>query len=195
MNFSGKARRMRWWCLIALPLHQTGGWVSLLAQLLTQTTFYYVIFLTGTPLKITSFVSVSKFWHVFDGIYYVIWHLELLEGSQLKKSPCKSLTWISRQSREDEVVVIDSPSPPSNRWLSFLVCTIANSNHILLQMTNPCSIMSSSLWFQRAITFSSPPSSSQARICSGCPPRKLWDVACRVSIFIISTKNSILISC
>ena len=41
-------------------------------------------FLTATPHKCQ---PVSKFWHLelFDGIYYVIWHLELLGGHQFKK--------------------------------------------------------------------------------------------------------------
>ena len=47
-------------------------------------------FFNWDPPKNHKFFSVSKFWHLelFDGIYYVIWHLELLGGSQLKKSPC-----------------------------------------------------------------------------------------------------------
>ena len=39
-----------------------------------------------SKLWIVEFFSVSNFWHFFDGIYYVIWHLELLGGYQWKTS-------------------------------------------------------------------------------------------------------------
>ena len=47
----------------------------------------YKVFFQLVPPKNHKFFSVSKFWqNFFDGIYYVIWRLELLGGHQLKKN-------------------------------------------------------------------------------------------------------------
>ena len=42
--------------------------------------------LTANPKKMLR-QSVSKFWHFFDGIYYVTWYLKLFRRDQLKKHP------------------------------------------------------------------------------------------------------------
>ena len=39
---------------------------------------------------------MSKFWHFFDEIFYVIWHLKLLGGCQFQKHPLQCTVYILR---------------------------------------------------------------------------------------------------
>ena len=46
-------------------------------------------FFDWSALKITKVQTLSKFWHLelFDGIYYVIWHLVIFRGGPVGKPP------------------------------------------------------------------------------------------------------------
>ena len=45
-------------------------------------------FFNWPPLKVPAGKQILTLRTFFDGICYVIWHLELLGGGQLKKPPC-----------------------------------------------------------------------------------------------------------
>ena len=69
-----------------------------LPQSLWKGRFYRVSFCNWCPPKNSKCQPVSKFWHFLDGIYYVIWHLELLGGHQFKKTPCTLKTNFKKKS-------------------------------------------------------------------------------------------------
>ena len=73
---------IRWKSFGSVWMTSTSTWTLLEGNL--QGGFFH-----WYPPKNSKCQPVSKFWHFFDGIYYVIWHLELWGGYQWKKPPCR----------------------------------------------------------------------------------------------------------
>ena len=60
---------------------------------------YRVFFSTGTPLKVSDYIvnPIKKCQNLLTG-----WHIEFLEGGQLKKPPCTNLRYDAYVEANDE---------------------------------------------------------------------------------------------
>ena len=67
-------------------LHLIGGTVFYPSLINITQQQYTGCSLTVPPLKITKWQTLRRFWHFFDGIYYVIWHLDIFREGTVKKN-------------------------------------------------------------------------------------------------------------